>query len=76
MEKGRDKKWKAEKEIYIFYKVLCQRCIKFLIPPSGGGGGLIKGVGEEYQVGKRGRKYNGFGEEYNMEKGKGESISS
>ena len=38
MEKGRDKKWKAEKEIYIFYKVLCQRCIKFLIPPSGGGG--------------------------------------
>jgi hypothetical protein len=40
MEKGRDKKWKAEKEIYIFYKVLCQRCIKFLIPPSGGGGGV------------------------------------
>ena len=44
--------------------------------PKWRGGGLIKCVGEEYQVVKRGRKYNGFGEEYNMEKGKGESISS
>ena len=45
-------------------------------PKRRGEGELIKCVGEEYQVVKMGRKYNGFGEEYNMEKGKGESISS
>ena len=29
---------------------------------------FIKSVGEEYKVGKRGREYYGFGEEYNVEK--------
>ena len=37
---------------------------------------FIKSAGEEYQVVKRGREHHGFGEEYNVEKGKGEAISS
>ena len=36
---------------------------------------FIKSVGEEYQVVKRKREYHGCGEEYNMEKGKGEAKS-
>ena len=35
---------------------------------SGGGGGVINFVGEEYQVVMRGREYHGGGEEYNVEK--------
>ena len=31
---------------------------------------IIKSVGEEYQVVKRGREYYGCGEEYNVKKGK------
>ena len=31
-------------------------------------GKFIKGVGEEYQVLRRGREYHGYGEEYNVEK--------
>ena len=38
---------------------------KFLIPP--GGGGVNEYAGEEYQVVKRGREYQGCGEEYNVE---------
>ena len=41
-------------------------------PPSGRGGGYFKFDGEENQVVKRERKYFGFGEVYNVEKGKGE----
>ena len=37
-------------------------------PPPALGGKFIKSVGEEYQVGKRGREYHGCGEEYNVEK--------
>ena len=33
-----------------------------------GGGGIIKSVGEEYHVVKRGREYHSFREEYNVEK--------
>ena len=46
-----------------------QGCIKFLIPPSWGGG-VIKPVGEEYKVVERGTEYHGYREEYNMKKGK------
>ena len=35
-----------------------------------------KSIGKEYQVVKKGREYHGFWEEYNVEKGKGEAISS
>ena len=39
--------------------------------PKWRGGGLIKCVGEEYQVVKRGRKYNGFkGKNITWKKGK------
>ena len=34
------------------------------------------GIREEYEIVTRGRKYHGCGEEYNVEKGKGEAISS
>ena len=34
------------------------------------GGGVVKSVGEEYKVAKRGREYHGCGEEYNVEKGR------
>ena len=34
---------------------------------------IIKSVGEEYQVEKRGREYHGCGEEYNAEKREGGS---
>ena len=52
-------------------------CIKFLIsPPGPGGGEFIKSVGEEYQVAKGGRKYQGCGDECNVKKGKGEAITS
>ena len=43
---------------------------KVSIPPPPGGK-LMKSVGEEYQVVKRGKKYNDCGEKYNLEiKGK------
>ena len=42
--------------------------IKFLIPK------FIKSFWEEYQVLKRGRKYHGCREEYNVEKGKGKQY--
>jgi hypothetical protein len=64
-----------EGDIY-FLQGIMSEVYKVSYSPKWRGGGLIKCVGEEYQVVKRGRKYNGFGEEYNMEKGKGESISS
>ena len=47
------------------YKSAQRGCIKF-----------INSVGEEYQVVKKGREYHGCREENNMEKGKGEAISS
>ena len=49
-----------------------QGCIKLLTPPSGEV--FIKSVGEEYQVVKGGKKYQGCGEEYNVEKREGEAI--
>ena len=39
-----------------------QECIKFLVPPLGGGE-FMKYYGDEYQVVKRGRIYHGCGEE-------------
>ena len=49
-----------------------QGCIKFLISHSRGGGKFIEYVGEEYQVVERRREDYGYGEEYDVEKGKWE----
>ena len=37
---------------------------------------MFFGFGEEYKVVRRGREFQGFWENYNVEKGKGEAISS
>ena len=52
-----------------------QGCIKFLIYHSWGEGNFIESVGEEYQVVERRREDHGYGEEYNVEKGKWEALS-
>ena len=39
-------------------------------------GKFIKSVRVKYQLVKRGREYHGCGEEFDVEKGKGEAISS
>ena len=45
-----------------------QGCKEFLIPRGGWTTTFVKSVGEEYQVLKRVREYDGCGEEYNAEK--------
>ena len=42
----------------------------------GGRGSLMKSFGEEYLVVKMGREYHGCGEEYNVEKRKGDFKTS
>ena len=46
--------------IFSMKDTLKQWCIKFLIPPPGGGGKFIYTFGEEFQVEKRGREFEGF----------------
>ena len=59
---------------FSFY--LIHKCIMFPIALIWAVGKFIKSVGEEYQVWKRERPYQGHGKEYNVKKRKRVNISA
>ena len=59
---------------FLFY--LIHECIMFPIALIWAVGKFIKSVGEEYQVWKRERPYQGHGKEYNVKKRKRVNISA